>query len=260
MHEPPDAVEAGTGRADDDLFAAGQLHPAAFGPKSPKFASPNPPSPHLSQDANTFLRRVKQGSQPLASPFPPRNLPSPSPPIWHEKQGGALGSPYASTGRNGSEAAAPPSTPLAKQFVRRDARQGRLRLDGTSARRVSFDSPMLAPLHAQDSPMSSASSQVSASRFFLEPTLKASTQSRPFLQAGSECSPTSSNALRDKGAWSLGGFSLGAAAAIKSGAGPSSREAAKTADEFHSRAYALRKRGNFEAAIEEYVVGARVCS
>lgn len=52
-------------------------------------------------------------------------------------------------------------------------------------------------------------------------------------------------------------WSLGAAALIHSGAGPTSRVAAKTADEFHSRAYALRKRGNFEAAIEEYAVGAR---
>jgi tetratricopeptide (TPR) repeat protein len=113
---------------------------------------------------------------------------------------------------------------------------------------------MMAPLHAQDSPMSTASSQVSTIVNAARRLKASTTQSPPFLQAGSECSPTASNALPDKSAWSLGGFSLGAAAAIKSGAGPSSRTAAKTADEFHSRAYALRKRGNFQAAIEEYVV------
>lgn len=62
------------------------------------------------------------------------------------------------------------------------------------------------------------------------------------MQCKSEWSPTAAK---------LAPLSLGAAAAISTGGLTSSPLAAKTADEFHSRGYSLRKKGNFEAAIVE---------
>ena len=154
---PPSAMRWSNEKIKADAVVAADNFIALYQQQQPtnlqsaQFLSPTPPSPQYNQNNKSLQRRI----EPSASPVLFKN----SSPVLRSRV--APGLSEAGEGCGGSEAVAPPPTPCAKPFVRREALQRGGNSQQSAARRVSCDSPVIAPLHAHDSPMSSASSQVS---------------------------------------------------------------------------------------------------
>ena len=211
-------------------------HLPSHSPASPAQLPPGPSAPDHSADTAAFIRRAR------AAPPGSHQLSPPS--LLRAMQRGDEASHVEGSGGQRAALVPLPSTPFAEQFIRRGAGQERKPCASqgvgslSRVRRISYDSPMVAPLHMQGSPALSPLSHVSscvirAARNVIMRTIHRGVQEEP-----STPSSTASPLLRS--------LSFGTAAAKCSGS-----EAGKSADAWHSKGYALRKKGNFKAAIEE---------
>ena len=116
---------------------------AKYVPHAPVFLTPEPPFSERGDDAKAFLRRIKTGPDCVANTHQAR---APAPVVRAVSPETCAHGPTAG-------AVPPPSTPFAEKFIRREARQERSKSGAgaqrSALRRISYDSPVIAPLPMQ---------------------------------------------------------------------------------------------------------------
>jgi hypothetical protein len=128
---------------------------AKYFPHAPVFLTPEPPSSERRDDAKAFLRRIKTVPERVANAH---QVQATTPVLLRAGSTLEAVSPEAGAGGPVAGAVPPPSTPFAEKFIRREARQEE-KLSGAGSqfgalRRISYDSPVIAPLQMQRSRVS----------------------------------------------------------------------------------------------------------
>ncbi len=157
------AVSATSGKVAADvtpprgmmLQSSTAVSDAKYFPHAPVFLTPEPPSSERGDDAKAFLRRIKTGPECVANAH---QVQATTPVLLRAGSTLEAVSPEAGAGGPIAGAVPPPSTPFAEKFIRREARQEKkVSAAGSqfgALRRISYDSPVIAPLQMQISRVS----------------------------------------------------------------------------------------------------------
>jgi hypothetical protein len=136
------------------LQSSAAVADAKYFPHAPVFLTPEPPS-ERGDDAKAFLRRIKTVPECVENAH---QVQATTPVQLRAGSKLEAVSPEAGAGGPIAGAVPPPSTPFAEKFIRREARQEK-KLSGAGSqfgalRRISYDSPVIAPLQMQRSRVS----------------------------------------------------------------------------------------------------------